>query len=86
VALAQGKPIPTTGLPVQQTKTNNGQVDVPSFLLTPIAVTKDGGSGTSSVSSAAYGGQKLVAPDGYWTPTQVCTTEFASACKAAGLS
>jgi D-xylose transport system substrate-binding protein len=86
VALAQGKPIPTAGLPVPQTKTNNGQVDVPSFLLTPIAVTKDGSSGTSSVSAAEYGGQKLVGPDGYWTPDQVCTSQFASACQAAGLS
>jgi len=86
VALAQGKPIPTTGLLGQQTKTNNGSTDVPSDLLTPIAVTKDGSSGTSSVSNAEFGGQKLVAPDGYWTADQVCTAEFASACQAAGLS
>jgi D-xylose transport system substrate-binding protein len=85
VALAQGKPIPTTGLIGQSTKTNNGQVDVPSVLLTPIAVTKDGGTGTSSVSSAQYGGQKLVGTDGYWTPSQVCTSTFQSACQAAGL-
>ena len=86
VALAQGKPIPTTGLLGQQTKTNNGSTDVPSVLLTPIAVTKDGSAGTSSVSSAEFGGQKLVAPDGYWTADQVCTAEFQSACQAAGLS
>jgi len=52
----------------------------------PIAVTKDGGSGTSSVSTAEYGGQKLVAPDGYWTADQVWTAEFQSAGQAAGLS
>jgi D-xylose transport system substrate-binding protein len=86
VALANGKPIPTTGLLGQQTKTNNGSTDVPSVLLTPIAVTKDGGTGTSSVSSAEYGGQKLVGPDGYWTVPQICTAEFQSACQAAGLS
>jgi D-xylose transport system substrate-binding protein len=86
VALAQDKPIPTTGLLGQQTKTNNGSTDVPSDLLTPIAVTKDGSAGTSSVSNAEFGGQKLVAPDGYWTADQVCTAEFASACQAAGLS
>jgi len=83
VALAQGKPIPA-GLIT--TKTNNGSADVPSALLTPIAVTKDGGSGTSSVSSATYGGQKLVGPDGYWKPDQVCTSQFQSACQAAGIS
>jgi D-xylose transport system substrate-binding protein len=86
VALAKGQPIPTTGLLGQQTKTNNGSTDVASDLLTPIAVTKDGSAGTSSVSSAEFGGQKLVAPDGYWTVDQVCTAEFQSACQAAGLS
>ncbi|HEY1284843.1 MAG TPA: substrate-binding domain-containing protein, partial [Solirubrobacterales bacterium] len=86
VALAQDKPIPTSGLPVQQTKTNNGATDVPSFLLTPIAVTKDGGSGTSSVADAEYGGQKLIGADGYWTPQQVCTSQFQSACQQAGIS
>src|SRR4051812_32517538 len=40
-ALAQGKPIPTSGLLVQQTKTNNGSADIPSYLLTPVAATKD---------------------------------------------
>ena len=86
VALAQGKPVPTSGQLVPQTKTNNGSIDVPSFLLTPIAVTKDGGTGTSSVSTAAYGGQKLVGSDGYWTVDQICTPQFQSACQAAGLS
>jgi D-xylose transport system substrate-binding protein len=86
VALAKGQPIPTTGLLGQQTKTNNGSTDVPSVLLTPIAVTKDGASGTSSVSSAEYGGQKLVGPDGYWTADQICTAQFQSACQAAGIS
>jgi D-xylose transport system substrate-binding protein len=86
VALAQGKPIPTSGLPVQQTKTNNGSADIPSYLLTPVAVTKDGGAGTSSVTDAEYGGQKLVGPDGYWTADEICTAQFQSACQAAGLS
>jgi D-xylose transport system substrate-binding protein len=83
VALANGKPIPPS---MVTTKTNNGSTDVPSDLLTPIAVTKDGSAGTSSVSSAEFGGQKLVGPDGYWTVDQVCTAEFQSACQAAGLS
>jgi D-xylose transport system substrate-binding protein len=83
VALAKGQPIPAG---VITTKTNNGSTDVPSALLTPIAVTKDGGSGTSSVTTAEYGGQKLIGPDGYWTVDQICTPEFQSACQAAGLS
>jgi D-xylose transport system substrate-binding protein len=86
VALAQGKPIPTSGLLVQQTKTNNGSADIPSYLLTPVAATKDGGSGTSSLKTAEYGGQALIGPDGYWTADQVCTAEFQSACQAAGIS
>jgi D-xylose transport system substrate-binding protein len=83
VALANGKPIPPS---MVTTKTNNGSTDVPSDLLTPIAVTKDGSAGTSSVSNAEFGGQKLVAPDGYWTVDQVCTAQFQSVCQAAGLS
>jgi D-xylose transport system substrate-binding protein len=86
VALAQGKPVPTSGQIVQQTKTNNKSADIPSFLLTPIAVTKDGTSGTSSVKDATYGGQPLIGSNGYWQPSQVCTSEFASACQAAGIS
>ncbi|MDX6607333.1 MAG: D-xylose transport system substrate-binding protein, partial [Solirubrobacterales bacterium] len=82
VALAKGQPIPAgmvTG------KTDNGSTQVPSVLLTPIAVTKDGAAGTSSVANAEYGGQKLVGPSGYWTVGQVCTSTFQSACQAAGL-
>jgi D-xylose transport system substrate-binding protein len=26
-----------------------------------------------------------VVKDGYWTPAQICTSAFASACKSAGL-
>jgi len=86
VALAQGKPVPTSGLLVQETKTNNGSADIPSFLLTPVAATKDGGSGTSSLSTAEYGGQPLIGSDGYWTADQVCTAQFQSACQQAGIS
>ena len=85
-ALAQGKQPPTTfsGNP-RTTKTNNGATDVPSVLLTPIAVTKDGAAGTSSVATATYGGQPLVGSDGYWTPSDVCTSEFQSDCQSAGI-
>jgi D-xylose transport system substrate-binding protein len=76
VALANGKPVPPNLI---TTKTNNGAADIPSDLLTPIAVTKD------NVASATYGGQPLIGSDGYWTPGDVCTSEFQSACQAAGI-
>jgi D-xylose transport system substrate-binding protein len=77
VALAQGKPVPANMI---TTKTNNGSTDVPSDLLTPIAVTKD------NVATATYGGQPLIGPNGYWTADEICTPEFQSACQAAGIS
>jgi D-xylose transport system substrate-binding protein len=77
VALANGKPVPPN---MVTTKTNNGSTDVPSDLLTPIAVTKD------NVATATYGGQPLIGPDGYWKADEVCTSEFQSACQAAGIS
>jgi D-xylose transport system substrate-binding protein len=52
---------------------NNGTFDVPSVLLTPIAVTKDNIKTT-------------VVADGFWTTAQICTADYASACKDAGLT
>ena len=52
--------------------TNNGTIDVPSVLLTPIAVTKDNIKST-------------VVADGFWTVDQICTADYASACADAGL-
>jgi D-xylose transport system substrate-binding protein len=52
--------------------TNNGTIDVPSVLLTPVAVTKDNIKDT-------------VVKDGFWTVDQICTADYASACTAAGL-
>jgi len=51
---------------------NNGSIDVPSVLLTPIAVTKDNIKDT-------------VVADGFWTVDQICTADYADACIAAGL-
>jgi D-xylose transport system substrate-binding protein len=51
---------------------NNGKIDVPSVLLTPVAVTKDNIKDT-------------VVKDGFWTVDQICTAAYADACKAAGL-
>jgi D-xylose transport system substrate-binding protein len=53
-------------------KVNNDKMDVPSILLTPVAVTKDNVEST-------------VIADGFWTAQQVCTTDFASACTTAGV-
>jgi D-xylose transport system substrate-binding protein len=77
VALARGEQIPS-GLVNAQT--NNGATDVPSVLLTPVAVEK------SNIATAEFGGQKLIGPDGYWTPEQVCTAEYQQACQEAGIS
>jgi D-xylose transport system substrate-binding protein len=52
--------------------TNNGSIDVPSVLLTPVAVTKDNIKDT-------------VVADGFWTVDQICTADYADACSAAGL-
>lgn len=67
VALAQGEK------PTAPTTVNNGAGDVPSFLLDPIAVTKDKIKDT-------------ILKDGFYTVEDICTAEYADACKAAGLS
>jgi D-xylose transport system substrate-binding protein len=77
VALAKGQPIPAG---MVTTKTDNGQTQVPSVLLTPQAVTKD------NIKTVTYGGQPLIGPNGYWTAQEVCTSQFQSACQAAGIS
>ncbi|HMN31119.1 MAG TPA: sugar ABC transporter substrate-binding protein, partial [Caldilineaceae bacterium] len=57
---------------IQIQQVNNSKMDVPSVLLTPVAVT------TSNV-------KDTVVKDGFWTVEQICTAEYADACKAAGL-
>jgi D-xylose transport system substrate-binding protein len=64
-----------TSVPADMTNgktVNNGTIDVPSVLLTPIAVTKDNIKDT-------------VVKDGFWTVQQICTADYAAACTAAGL-
>jgi D-xylose transport system substrate-binding protein len=65
-ALVQGQK------PTENDTVNNGKVDVPAQLLTPVAVTKDNIKDT-------------VIKDGFYTPAQICVNQFASACKAAGI-
>ena len=67
VALAQGKEV--TGA---DAKVDNGKKQVPSVLLTPVAVTKDNIKTT-------------VVADNFYTAAQICTADYAAACKAAGL-
>jgi D-xylose transport system substrate-binding protein len=51
---------------------NNGQKDVPSVLLTPVAVTKSNINDT-------------VVKDGFWSASQICTGPAASACSSVGI-
>jgi D-xylose transport system substrate-binding protein len=51
---------------------DNGEKDVPSILLTPVAVTKDNINDT-------------IIKDGFWSADEICTGEYAAACKEAGI-
>lgn len=51
---------------------NNGKMEVPSVLLTPVAVTK------SNI-------QDTIVKDNFWTTAQICTSEYAKVCTEAGL-
>jgi D-xylose transport system substrate-binding protein len=51
---------------------DNGALEVPSILLTPVAVTIDNVADT-------------VVADGFWTVEEICTADFAEACTAAGI-
>jgi D-xylose transport system substrate-binding protein len=69
VPLAKGEPLPASLI---NEHTKSGDTSVPSVILKPVAVTK------ANVKST-------VVKDGFWTPAQICTRAFASACKAAGI-
>ena len=69
VALVQGKEPPAS---LVEDKVDNGQEEVPSVLLTPVAVTKDKIKGT-------------IIKDGFWKASEICTGEYASACKEASI-
>jgi D-xylose transport system substrate-binding protein len=58
--------------PAPKDKVNNGTEDVPSILLTPVAVTKDNINDT-------------IVKDGFWSVDEICTGKYASACKSAGI-
>ncbi|MGZ5313050.1 MAG: ABC transporter substrate-binding protein [Solirubrobacterales bacterium] len=69
-ALAKGEDPPAD---LVNGETDNGAKSVPSVLETPVEVTKENINDT-------------VVKDGYWTVDEICTAQFAQACKAAGLS
>ena len=69
VALAQGKPAPAGLI---NAKTDNGALQVPSVLLSPVAVTKDNIADT-------------VVKDGFYKPAEICTGKYAAGCKEIGL-
>jgi D-xylose transport system substrate-binding protein len=58
---------------VLNAKVNNGNKDVDSVLLTPVAVTRDNIKDT-------------VIKDGFYKASQICTGKYAAACKKAGVS
>jgi D-xylose transport system substrate-binding protein len=70
VSLAEGKGVPKGKV---TRKLNNGNTEVPSILLEPIAVTKENVKST-------------VVADGFVTPSELCTGPYAAACKEAGIS
>ncbi len=53
-------------------KIDNGQGQIPSVLLTPVAVTVDNINDT-------------IIKDGFWTKKQICTPQYADACEKAGI-
>ncbi|MEV6110865.1 substrate-binding domain-containing protein [Streptomyces sp. NPDC051940] len=69
VDLLNGKDISSVAT---QEKVSGSGDKVPSNLLTPVLVTKDNIKDT-------------VVADGFWTVEQICTADYAAACKAAGL-
>jgi D-xylose transport system substrate-binding protein len=69
VAAAQGKDVPAD---VVDAKVDNGAKQVPSVLLSPIAVTKDNINDT-------------VIKDDFLTVEEICTGKYESACKEAGI-
>jgi D-xylose transport system substrate-binding protein len=69
VALAKGQSVPSS---LKMTTVDNGTKSVSSIILNPVPVVKNNVKST-------------VVADGFWTPSQICTSAYAAACKAAGI-
>jgi D-xylose transport system substrate-binding protein len=67
VSLAKGQGAPAGKV---NAKVNNGQKDVPSILLAPVAVTKENVKST-------------VVADGFWKPEELCAGNYKEACATA---
>jgi D-xylose transport system substrate-binding protein len=68
--VAQGKK-PPAGL--VNSSINNGTKSVPAVILTPVSATK------ATIKST-------IIKDKFWTTSQICTAQYAAACKAAGIT
>ena len=69
-------------LPPAPATTNNGTVDVPSFLLAPITITLDGrAAGTVSIEASVVKDQLF----GHDTVALLCPAALAAGCVAAGI-
>ena len=68
--LAYGVAIPVTAMNAKTV--NNGSTDVPALLLPPVEVTRK-----TLVST--------VLADGYWKRSEICTAQYAPACRSAGI-
>lgn len=69
IAVARGED-PPSGMVEDQV--DNGQKQVPSVLLTPVAVTRDNI-------------RQTIIKDKFWTADQICTSRYRSACQEAGI-
>jgi D-xylose transport system substrate-binding protein len=69
VPLAQGKPVPAG---ITTSKTDNGAGQIPSVLVPTLSINKDNI-------------QDTIIKDGFLKTADVCTSAYASACKAAGI-
>jgi D-xylose transport system substrate-binding protein len=58
--------------PTTDSTVDNGQGAIPSVLLKPVAVTMDNIKDT-------------IIKDGFWKPSELCTGQYAAACKSAGI-
>ncbi|HKH06255.1 MAG TPA: sugar ABC transporter substrate-binding protein [Acidimicrobiales bacterium] len=70
IALARGEDPPEDQVNQQ---VDNGEAEIPSMILDPVAVTADNVADT-------------VVADGFWTADQICEGDFAAACEEAGIS
>jgi D-xylose transport system substrate-binding protein len=70
IALGRGEDLPEDQVNQQ---VDNGQGDVPSMILDPVAVTKDNV-------------QETIVADQYWSVDEICEGDYAAACDEAGIS